>query len=693
MLYRIAFGCLLVVAFYPLFGQEQKSSQQLVEELVETLAEGSDAELDFTSLTEDLIYLAENPLNLNTAQPTDLEKLPFLTDFQVMSLIDYRSTYGSFLTIYELPLVSGFDFPTIRLLLPFVRVAQAQEKSNLDIKKTIKYSQSELLTRVSGIMEQPDGYQPVPDSLSEANPNDYYPGNRMRYYAKYKFSIKEQVQAGITAEKDPGEAFFKGPQPNGFDFYSAHLQFSKIGILETAVLGDFEAHYGQGLVMGSYLSNSKSSLVMDIRKKYEGLKKYSSTDENQYFRGAGATVALGDFKLSAFGSYKPLDANLEASDTTLTGEYGVTSLQVSGIHATPSQLEDKHTLKETMMGGNIQYRFHQFRIGITGVTTSFSNPFTASNHPEDNYQFTGTRNQNLGADFLWTFRSIYLFGEGAVSSNKRTAGLVGTILQLTPQVSLSMLYRNYDAKFQTLYGNAFAESGKNQNERGFYSGIQLFPIKKWKLSAYYDFYRFPMTTSQADGPSKGHDFMVQADFATNRAVSMYWRLKKETNEGNLSTTSPEVAPLVEQSQWHFRYHINYTMSGIWHFKNRVEVSQYQQQSGSNEYGFLLYQDVSCDPARIPLSVTLRYAVYQTGSYNTRIYAYESDVLNAYSVPALYDKGSRFYLLLQYQFLSNVECWVRFSQTAFTQRTEVGSGIDRVPGNHKSELKAQVRWRF
>ncbi len=52
-------------------------------------------------------YYLENPLNLNTATIEELERLHFLTDFQIISLKKYIQDNGELLTIYELPLVYG----------------------------------------------------------------------------------------------------------------------------------------------------------------------------------------------------------------------------------------------------------------------------------------------------------------------------------------------------------------------------------------------------------------------------------------------------------------------------------------------------------------------------------------------------------------------------------------------------------
>ena len=129
------------------------------------------------------------------------------------------------------------------------------------------------------------------------------------------------------------------------------------------------------------------------------------------------------------------------------------------------------------------------------------------------------------------------------------------------------------------------------------------------------------------------------------------------------------------------------------FKNRVEFSRYQKGTESAESGFVLYQDVSSTPFRFPLTLSLRYALFDTDSYNSRIYTYESDVLYAFSIPALYDKGTRFYVMARYQSAENLTLWLRYAQSWYSHKTELGSGMDRIAGTMRSEIKVQARWKF
>ena len=52
---------------------------------------------------------------------------------------------------------------------------------------------------------------------------------------------------------------------------------------------------------------------------------------------------------------------------------------------------------------------------------------------------------------------------------------------------------------------------------------------------------------------------------------------------------------------------------------------------------MFYQNVKYKPIFSKLSFSVRYTFFNTESYNSRIYAYESDVLYKYSIPSFYEK--------------------------------------------------------
>ena len=58
---------------------------------------------------------------------------------------------------------------------------------------------------------------------------------------------------------------------------------------------------------------------------------------------------------------------------------------------------------------------------------------------------------------------------------------------------------------------------------------------------------------------------------------------------------------------------------------------------------LLLQDISYRFGKIPLSVWFRYCIFKTDSWYSRLYVYENDLLNSFSIPALSGEGSRSYI--------------------------------------------------
>ena len=90
---------------------------------------------------------------------------------------------------------------------------------------------------------------------------------------------------------------------------------------------------------------------------------------------------------------------------------------------------------------------------------------------------------------------------------------------------------------------------------------------------------------------------------------------------------------------------------------------------------------------------LRLQYFETDSYDSRIYAYENDVLYSYSIPAFSDKGFRYYLTLNYDIDKRLSVWLRWAQTIYQGKNTVGSGLDEIGGNKKTELKVQSRWLF
>ena len=105
---------------------------------------------------------------------------------------------------------------------------------------------------------------------------------------------------------------------------------------------------------------------------------------------------------------------------------------------------------------------------------------------------------------------------------------------------------------------------------------------------------------------------------------------------------------------------------------------------------MVYQDIHYHPMNSRWKINVRYALMDTDDYDSRIYAYENDVLYSFSMSAYSDSGSRFLLNVRYKLSRSVDLWFRYAATFYDKRQSIGSGWDEIQGNRKSDIALQLR---
>jgi hypothetical protein len=664
----------------------------VIKDIIEEIA--SDLELedaDYSTFIEDLNFYQENPLNLNEADIEKLEKLHFLTEFQIESLLNYIAQRGGMATIYELQLIDGFTLDVIKKMLPFVIVEKIQEKEKIVFGKVLKYGRNRLIAETGFLLQDQKGFLPDTTTSENSEPASRYAGDKMRYKLKYKFHYKDRVFAGFTAEKDAGEAFDFNEKLKGFDYYSAHFQLNDIGKVKQLNVGDFQVKFGQGLILWTGFGSGKSADVLNIRKKGQGLRYYTSTNENNFMRGTGATLKFGKFEFTTFFSYKKIDASLEQADTLENIEERLTALQNSGYHRTQTELLNRKVIEETVAGARLGVTVKNIKLSANFVGYKYGLDFLPDDKPYKLYDFEGNSNFNSSIDYQVFFKKIGLFGETAIGKNGALAVQNGMITSIVPQLSFSLLQRYYQKDYQAQYSNSFAENSKISNEQGMYYGIEFHPISRVKISAYTDLYEFPWLKFGVDAPSSGKEYFVQVSYSANRWVDMHFRWKTESKSSNLTVENEPLKLVTNEKKEQYRYHISYQASDLISLRSRIEISRFQQDNVS-EYGYLLLQDINFSFRHLPLSFSTRYAVFDA-SYNARIYAYENDVLYSFSVPAYAGKGSRVYAMINYTIADFIDLRVRYSHFFYPSEKNISSGLSEIEGNLKSEIKIQLVARF
>jgi len=677
------FGC-----SYTLRAQDAAATtEQIIADIFEKFTAESQETIDYESFYDDLMFCAENPINLSQTNREELEKLQFLTEIQIENILSYVYENGDLKTLYELQLIEGLDMTDIRRMLSFVRLGEVDDsRTKIYWNDLLKYGKNEFLFRFDKGLETKEGYQFLPNEDVNAiavNPKLYL-GNELYNSQKYRFHYKDRIQFGFSGEKDAGEQFW-GTANKGYDFYSFHAQLNNFGKFKTIVLGDFRANFGQGLVLHPEFGMGKSSYVLNVTPRSSGLKKFSSTDEYNFFRGGGVTLKLAKFDVSVFYSNKMIDGD------TINGTFP--TIIKTGYHRTLDELSKKQTVNQQTVGGNVTYTHMNLQVGVTAVHTELDNNLISEKSVYNYFYFSGKKQTTAGIFYRYRWKKLNLFGETAMTDNGSIATLNGCYFSPVSQLSLVVLQRYYSPQYDTFYASSFSETSRINNESGLYLGAEIRPFRKWKLAAYADSYHFPWPKYGIDAPSVGNDYLFQADFAAKRTMAMYWRFKYEEKQTNLSTTGFVMPVIVALQKASLRYQLTYSY-GYFSFKNVLEGNLSRQAKADWTYGVIASQDVSYSFPKFPLKIDVRFQFFDAQDYENRFYSYEKDVLYAFSIPMYYGQGSRYYLNLQYDITKRFSLWFKIAQTVYSDdRESLSSGNETISGNRKTDMRFLLKWEF
>ena len=690
---------------------------ELLIEQVERMAEDSDDDIDYEELLDYYIFLSDNPINLNSDDMVRLVELHLISAFQFEEVKKYRRYYGDFMFLDELEMVEGFDAQTIDIIRPLVYAGQDKSKDKITFRKLARYGKHQLLGRYEQILEKQQGYLPIDDSALLAKPNSRYLGSPQKLQFRYNYNYRNQIRAGFVVEKDAGEMFFTDKVSDtikallgknyrrGFDFLGFHLYAKDLGIVKAAVLGDYQLSFGQGLTLWSGMTFGKAGAGSSVMKQARGIAPKASASEYGFMRGAAVTLGKGPFSGTVFYSHRWVDANVSVADSLDNEAEFVSSLQETGYHRTIGELLDRHAIRQQVVGGHLTYAIAHFEVGYTAYHTWLNVPLELRPSHYNQFYFQGKSLTNQGIDVKYVKGKYAVFGEMAMSLNFDStnliqtqrpwalAGLVGLTVKPAGYLNFTVMYRDYGRAYQNLLSNAFGEGSRNQGQRGVYLGVEVAPAPYWTILAYADQFQFTWLTSQVNAPSRGHDYYLRVSHSFNRRTSAYLQFRSKTKMKN--STDGEVFshyPIFYTKNT-VRFNITYELGWDIHCANKAEYAHYRNEDGSNEHGYFLCQDIAYKPENLPFSLTFRYAIFDAKDYNARVYAYENDVLYSFSVPAMYGKGMRFYLLGKVKLFNSLTLYARIGRTIYSDRNTVGTGLSQIEGNHKTDLKVEAIWKL
>lgn len=602
-----------------LFSQQiGKHGEEFLERVAAELVErGVEGEIE--GLLEHFENLLEVPLDVNRAGAEELEELLLLSDFQIASLLEYRSSSGNVLSATELQLINGFDKSTVDLIRPFVRFG-----SGAGLPDAGKGSRSDLL--VKGWWKK-DAQE--------------YVGPKFYTQVKYKWQWGEKLQAGFSLEKDNGEEILTKGVPLG-DFLSFHLSAREIPVRDIAVvsdivLGDYLVKLGQGLVMWGGFSLSGGEDVQGTMKRGTRVAPYTSSDENAFLRGGAATVKrnLRGYRsvgLTLFFSLKDVDARMK------DGKY--TSLLTDGLHNTESLLAGRKSLGEVVYGTSVQYRGSKVRLGINWAGYGYDALCGKKVQDYNKWQIYQGQWGNFSADFVALVGRSRIFGEAAMDYGGSGAAVAG-ICARWGEWDLSGIIRSYSRSYIAPYAGAYSTISSCSNQAGVsVRGARSF-ARGGKLTVGGDYTYYPWERHNIGAPSSAAKLWGRWDKA---ADAFSWNVKMYGNWNSWK----------KQYKLGLKGALGGAVSGYLQLKLRYEGVVWCMDKA----GLCAGAEAIIGSGNSRARLVLRCAYYNCTDWNTRLYMYEYDLPSSFSSTLMYGEGLKYYALFSYKFGRNIAFYLK-----------------------------------
>ncbi|HMP29135.1 MAG TPA: helix-hairpin-helix domain-containing protein [Saprospiraceae bacterium] len=658
----------------------------IVERIIEQFVENNEiTDFDNNTAFEKLYDYNRRKLNINKASYNDFSDLFFLNPIEISAIINHRTELGDFISMEELQSIPELSMETIRKLTIFVTTA---ETSDFDLSDLLTKGKHQTFYKFRRTLQTRAGY--LPNSRGNSN----YLGDPNYLYIRHRYDAGRRLKYGFTAEKDAGEQFFKGVNSNGFDFYSAYVYFEKIHPkIKTLVLGDYNLSLGQGLIINNGFGYGKSAFVTGIKRTIRPVRQYSSVNEALFYRGAAATIQLTkNFEATLAYSYKKISGNIQVDTFIDTGFERFTSLQISGLHRTESEINRKNRVVQQNAGGRISYQSKLGSISANGLLYKFDLPFIRDERIYRRNQFTGNQLFLGSVDYDFFVKNINIFGEAAMSDNGGKAMMTSALIGLDKRLDLALLYRNYDQNYQSLESSAFGESSVNNDEKGLYIGTEIRFTDQFKFSAYYDIFKHDWLKFRVDAPSEGFETFARLDYTIKRKFNTYVQYRYVNKQRNISGDNNTIRSPQDYHLHRIRWHISQKVDKSTEVRARSELSFFNQ-TGVYSRGSMVFADIIYKPLMKPYSFAARYGIFDVDNFDTRIYTYESDLLYEYSIPFFQNRGARYYIMTKWRVGRNMVLEARYSNTGYLNINEIGSGNEKINGSNRSDIKVQMRVTF
>ncbi len=634
-------------------------SNSTLDDLLEDPADDANENNEKYEIVEALI---SNPININTADVFELQKIPYIDLNLAELIIKFRNKYGHIFSLKELQKVSGFSEDLLNKISAFICFT---ERNSFEIKSFSNADYWSIKANDIRLNFRNRTYEDL--QRRKGFIDNYYLGSPVKVYNRLQFNCANRFGIDLLIEKDQGEKRLN-------DFSSFSIWLKDYSFLKTFVAGDYTLAFGQGLLLwGPYAEQKGSNLSGSVIRRSNSLRPYSGSNEYNYLRGTAADFNFGNFNAIPFYSQKYFDGGIDSLDNIIT------SISIDGYHRTLYEIANMNNSYEKIYGINLNYSIKDLlNIGSTYYHSSFSMPVEYNNN-----QLRQLFNC-YSVYYDINYKNIEIAGEQAFSE-KYSAGLHNLQIFISDELNFISSVRYYPPGYINLHGLGFGENTNICNETGFYTGLN-FTGSFGRINFFFDIIKFPSSSYGNIFPSQGKEFYLR--FISRRFSNANFIFRYKYSLKDFSLPYGLFDETSGKNNHNFRLELRNRLKHIT-LQSRLEFFfTSPTTSNKHEKGMLIMEGIKFSPFNF-IDAACRFMLFKTDSFYSSIYEYEDDFKGIIRSYALYGDGLRWYLLLKIKPLKIISVTLKYSETYKPGQKTLGSGYSLINGNLDNQVGLQL----
>jgi hypothetical protein len=229
----------------------------------------------------------------------------------------------------------------------------------------------------------------------------------------------------------------------------------------------------------------------------------------------------------------------------------------------------------------------------------------------------------------------------------------GLSFRPSDRLSVNFLFWKYNPGYASFHGKGPGNSSVSYPEQSITGNFTFEAARHLFVSGGCIIQHYPWLKYRSSSPSIGVKREIRVKYLPAEKISydLLYSYRMSMADNSAINRIPELKQIISRS---LKFSFRYSLSGNLTLGTRID---YKLSDPGESKGVLLLEDFNYRVRWVPLTFWIRYCVFRSDDYNSRIYTWENDLLYSYSIPALYGKGSRFYFMVSWKIAGKAE--IRF----------------------------------